>query len=175
MNNAEPIYSQAVLDMFTVANEYCMFAEKATGYEKSDIYQYLFKVFSLMYLKGALIPEIDVMHPEANERYVTEEQWQAIFNDFRNKFVEDDFFHFCDPKVSNADTELKSLAENLADIYQDMKDFVLLYSKELQAARENAVHEIGRLFKSHWGQRVLMCQLHLHFLLFQENMEEESY
>jgi hypothetical protein len=175
MNNSDPIYSQTVLDMFTVANEYCIFVEKAGSYPSDEIFQYLAKVFSLMYLKGSLIPKLRVEYPEANERFVTEEQWQDVFNELKNKFGEDDIFLSCDPGEADAEPERHSLAENLADVYQDMKDFVLLYSKEMQAARENAVHEIGRLFRSHWGHRVLMSQLHLHHLMFREDMEEESY
>ena len=175
MQDTEQIYSQAVLDMFTVANEYCIFVEKAANYEKAEVYIYLMKVLPLMYLKGALVPEIIVEYPEANERYVSEEQWQDIFNELRNFFSDDDEFFYCDPNVSDPEAEKKSLAESLADIYQDMKDFVLLYSKEMHAARENAVFEIARLFKSHWGQRVLLCQLQLHFLLHPDNEDEEIY
>jgi hypothetical protein len=174
MNEPEPVYSQAVLDMFTVANEYCIFVEKAGGYGKADIYNYFQKVLPLLYIKGALIPFIVVEYPEANERYLTEEQWQHVLHVLRNKFDEDDTFSFSDPNPDDASASLRSLAENLADIYQDMKDFVLLYSRDQHAARENAVHEIGRLYKSHWGHRALMCLTHLHYLLHRTDIEAED-
>lgn len=176
MSDNEPIYSQAVLDMFTVANEYCFFVEKAGSYDKKDILNYFQKVLPLLYLKGALVPEIEVEYPEANERYLTEEQWQHILHVLRDKFGEDEIFTFFDPNSTDSVARTLSFAENLADIYQDMKDFVLLYSKELHAARENAVHEIGRLFRSHWGHRLLVCLTHLHFLMHRMDIEqEESY
>ncbi|MBE0660890.1 MAG: DUF5063 domain-containing protein [Bacteroidales bacterium] len=174
MTSSEPVYSQTALDMFTVANEYCIFMEKACKYQKTDVYNYLLKVFPLLYIKGALMPQIEVEFPEANERYVTEEQWQIVFNELRELFGEDDLFNHCDPKDEFFEPVKLSLAENLADIYQDMKDFVLLYSKEMHAARENAIHEVGRLFKSHWGHRVLRCQTHLHFLLHRRDIESEE-
>jgi hypothetical protein len=174
MSATEPVYSQTALDMFTVANEYCIFIEKAGKYQKSDVYNYLLKVFPLLYIKGALMPTIEVEFPEANERYVTEEQWLIVFNELKEISGEDDMFNYCDPGDEPAEVVKQSLAENLADIYQDMKDFVLLYSKEMHAARENAVHEIGSLFKSHWGHRALMCQTHLHLLLHRRDIEEEG-
>jgi hypothetical protein len=174
MNEQEPIYNQAVLDMFTVANEYCIFIESAEKYPRQDIYQYLLKVLPLLYLKGATLPLVTVEYPEANERYVTEEQWQVVFNNLRNNFGEDDIFFHSNEDSESAESLPCSMAEKLADIYQDMKDFVLLFSKEIHAARENAVHEIARLFKSHWGSRVLNCQLHLHFLLYESFMKEED-
>jgi hypothetical protein len=174
MDNSDPVFSQPVLDMFTVANEFCIFVEKAGNYPKPDVLNYLQKIFPLMYLKGALVPEVTVEYPEANERYVTVEQWQNVLNDLTVLFAEDDQFLHCDPKPGDNEPIINSFAENLADIYQDMKDFVLLYSRELHAARENAVHEIGRLFESHWGHRVLICQVHLHYLLHRGEIEEES-
>lgn len=174
MTVSEPVYSHTALDMFTVANEYSIFIEKAGKYPKADVYNYLLKVFPLLYVKGALMPEVTVEYPEANERYVTEEQWQLVFNELRDLFGEDDKFNYCDPNDELSEPVKQSLAENLADIYQDMKDFVLLYSKEIYAARENAIHEVSRLFKSHWGHRVLRCQTHLHFLLHRRDIEAEE-
>lgn len=174
MSESEPVYSQAVLDMFTVANEYCIFVEKSDGYGKADIYNYFQKVLPLLYIKGALMPAITVEYPDANERYLTEEQWQHLLHVLRNKFDEDDTFSFSDPNSDDGSTLQRSLAENLADIYQDMKDFVLLYSKEQHAARENAAHEIGRLYKSHWGHRAIMSLTQLHFLLHRTDIEAEE-
>jgi hypothetical protein len=175
MNTAEPIYSKSVLEMFTVANEYSIFIEQAAKYDVADVYNYLIKVLPLMYLKGAMLPEVIVEYPEANERFVTGEQWQDIFNDLRNKFGSDDTYLYCEPEGSTDKLHASSLAENIADIYQDMKDFTLLYSKESQAARENAVAEITRLFKIHWGSRAATSLRHIHFLLFGDDLDEETF
>lgn len=171
MNENDPVYRTSVIDMFTVANEYCLFIEKAENYQVSDIIHYLSKVLPLMYLKGSLLTDVQVEYPEANERYVTEEQWQEIFNSLRHKFSDKDTFYHCDPGDSEGDILLLSFAENLADIYQDMKDFVLLYSKEFHAARENAVSEMFSLFGSHWGHRILLVLTHIHFLQHRRDME----
>lgn len=175
MSNQEIIYKPAVLDMFTVANEYCIFVENASAHNPADIYTYLHKVLPLLYLKGATLPDVDVQHPEANERFVTEEQWLAVYGGLKEKFGDSDAFLMCDPGSGDEEPAANSLAENLTDIYQDMKDFVLLFSKEIHAARENAVYEIARLFISHWGYRALKCQLHLHFLLYRSQIEGEGF
>ena len=171
MDQNDPIFSKSVLDMFTVANEYCIFLEKAASYEPETIYTYLHRVLPLLYLKGSTVPAVLAKYPEANERYVTEEHWQGIFNQLKTKFAQNDTFYFCDPGSEDEETNSFSLAENLTDIYQDMKDFVLLFSRESHAARENAIQEIARLFKSHWGNRILLCQTQIHFLLYRQDME----
>lgn len=173
MDQNDPIYSKSVLDMFTVANEYCIFLEKTASYDPETIYTYLHRVLPLLYLKGSTVPLVQAKYPEANERYVTEEHWQGVFNELKTKFAQNDTFYFSDPRSENEEADRFSLAENLADIYQDVKDFVLLFSKESHAARENAIQEIARLFKSHWGHRILLCQIQTHFLLYQADMNED--
>ncbi len=174
MNETDNIFSRSVLDLFTVLNEFCMFMDKAGNYSKSDILEYSCKILPLMYVKGAMVPMIDVEYPDANERFVTEEQWQDMFNGLRVQFGKDDTFTFCDPDSDTKEHSLCSLSEDLADIYQDARDFVLLYSKNMQAARENAIREIAMLFKSHWGFRITRCLTHIHFLLYRSHIESEE-
>ncbi|NLN94799.1 MAG: DUF5063 domain-containing protein [Bacteroidales bacterium] len=176
MNESDNIFSPPVIELFTVLNEYCIFIEKASDYAKHDILEYLNRVLPLMYLKGTLVPAVEVEHPEANERYVTEEQWQDIFNMLRAKFDKEDIFYFIDPGSNNFDEEwdIYSLSEDLTDIYQDSKDFVLLYSKNLHAARENAIHEIAALFKSHWGHRISRSLIHIHYILYRSYIGSDN-
>ncbi|MDP2423598.1 MAG: DUF5063 domain-containing protein [Bacteroidales bacterium] len=177
MNSEDTIYGPAVLDMFTVANEFCIFIEKSERYAKEDVLTYLAKVAPLLYIKGILLPTVTVEYPEANERYVTEEQWQDLFNALRNSFGRDDVFINMNPATREDNNALaSSLAENLTDIYQDMKDFVLLFGKESHAARENAVYELSQLFKTHWGHRLVDMHRYVHYLLHKTFIvAEDSY
>ncbi|MCK4823637.1 DUF5063 domain-containing protein, partial [bacterium] len=137
----EPIeQKKQILEMLTVSNEYCMFIEKAYDYSKEEILQYIHRMAPLLYLKGSLLPEIKIENPEAYERFVTEEVWENIFNELRNKFSKDDEFWFIDEVTFNGDEIAKgSMAEQLTDIYQDLKDFVFLYNKNTSDAILNAV------------------------------------
>lgn len=160
------VSSKNVMEMLTVANEYCHFIEKAHEYETKDILDYLQKMFSLLYLKGALLPEIEVQVPEANERFVTEKTWESIFNELRNKFKPNDEFWVMDHIDFKDNDPIKaSLADNLTDIYQDLKDFVLLYAKGTEAAKENAVHDCRLFFQTHWGYRLVQSQKYIHHLI----------
>lgn len=160
------ISSKNVMEMLTVANEYCHFIEKAHQYEVKDILEYLEKIFPLLYLKGSLIPDVEIQVPEANERFVTEETWQSIFNEMRNKFKPNDEFWAMDHADYNEGEAIKvSLADNLSDIYQDLKDFVTLYSKGTDAAKENAVHYCKLYYQIHWGYRLVQAQKYIHHLI----------
>lgn len=155
------------LEMLLVANEFCLFMEEIEDKSKSDILEFVHRVLPLMYTKGSLLPQISVVHPEANMRFVTEDQWENLFNLMRDIFGEDDEYWIIDPQYINETEPLKaSLSENLADIYQDMKDFVLLYQKNTMAARENALADCKSLFSDHWGYRIGNILLRLHHLIY---------
>ncbi len=164
--------SRAVLEMLTVANEYCLFFEKAANYPKEDILTYFQKIAPLLYLKGSLLPDVESNEESFNERYLTEEQWEDMFKVLREKFDQDDIYYVHD---HNYDTVEVSLSDNMADIYQDMKDFVILYQKNISFSRENALTQIRQLFYDHWGVKVLDSLRAVHFLLFKDHINPDLF
>jgi hypothetical protein len=165
--------TKIALEIVTVSNEYCIYLETAENKSKSGILKFANTILPLLYLKGALLPEVPVENPEANERFVTEEEWERVFTMLRDKFGTDDEFWIIDPQHVNETEPLKaSLAENLADIYQDLKDLVMLYQKNTLPARQNALAECKELFATHWGYRVTNIMSRLHHLNFNKEDDE---
>jgi len=159
--------SKSVIEMATVANEFCYFLENVEGKDKQIILSFTQRILPLLYLKGSLLPDIEPKDASANERFVTEEQWEVVFTTLRGVFAKDDEFWIINPEHINETEPLKaSLSENIADIYQDMKDFILLMQKNNLAARENAINECSLLFAKHWGYRVGNIFSHIHHLLY---------
>ncbi len=156
MDSQNDLRKKNIEEILTVAVEYCHFAESAHKYKPQDIYAYLQKVLPLLYLKGAMMPmDISVQNPEANERFVTAENYEIIYTDVKEKLGEADVFWAYDSDNANKELEKMSMAEHLADMYQDLKDFVLLYGKGTQAAQENAAYSCRYYFDTHWGQRAI--------------------
>lgn len=73
----DPVYSKQVIEMLTVANEYCLFMEKAEEYSKEDIFAYSWRILPLIYLKSTLLQPVIPQEPDDAERFVTEETWRA--------------------------------------------------------------------------------------------------
>ena len=165
----EPAYSPFVLEFLAVAQKYCLFIEEINKYQKKQIFEYLHKALPLLYVRGSVLPEPEVEDFSSNEKYVTEEQWQIVFNEMREKIGKEDEYWFLENDNPLNDQVKGSLSDNLADIYQDLKDFVLLYQKPLRDAKQVAVKEIAFLFKSHWGFRAVNALKVLHYYLFNEH------
>lgn len=172
---SEPVFSRNVLEMLAVANEYCVFIEKSDDFTTDELLGFLQKISSLLYIKGALLPIIEPSDPDANERFVTEEKWEMVFNALRAKFQPSDEFWFADAAFEeNAELLKASMAEHFTDIYQDLKDFLILYQKNSIVAKENAVAECRRLFASHWGMRIANVQKALHHMIYPDNADIED-
>jgi hypothetical protein len=170
----EIVFSKKVIEMLTVANDYCLFLENAEDYTDEEILEYARKIFPLIYLKASLLPAVLVTDENAAEHFVTEEQWENLFNMLRIKFGEADIYYFIDHhEKSHTDPVKGSLAENLADIYQDLKDFVLLYQKPLKVSKENAVHECKNLFEIRTGYTIVNAHHAIHYLLFKQGEKGE--
>jgi hypothetical protein len=172
----DPVYSRKVLEMITVANEFCLFLEKAEDYSKEELFGFLQKIGPLIYLKAALLPEITPEDDGAVEHYVTEEQWELMFNLLRTKFGDDDIFYYIDNHEKSHNDPLRgSLAEHFTDVYQDMKDFVMLYQKPIRSFKENAVNDCRNLFADRFGIRLVNAQAALHYILYKQAPGDEFY
>lgn len=159
----DPVYSKQVIELLTVANEFCVFTENSEKYESQDIITFYRHILPLLYLKGSVVKPLIPEDPDADERFVTEESWELIFNSLRNKFYPHD--HFWMPEEvdgENSNLQKMSLGECIADIYQDMKDFIMLYQKNRYSSRENAIAGITRLFKENYGKKITYALTALH-------------
>jgi hypothetical protein len=166
-DSQEPVFSKNVLEMLTVANEFCLFLEKADDYPKESILSFLQKICPLIYLKASLLPVIQDVNDEAAEHFVTEESWGNILNSLQVKFGTDDRYHYLDHhEKTNLDAIPATLSETIADIYQDLKDFVILYQKPQKSSMEYAVYDCKRLFETRFGYLLVNAQQVIHFLRY---------
>jgi hypothetical protein len=165
--NDNPAISRQVIEMITVAHEFCLYIEDIEKYDNDHILSFMQKIGPLLYLKGAMLPQDIEADPEFAERFVTEEQWEAIFKVLRVKLGPKDLYYILD---ENNDSKQQSLADNLADIYQDLKDFVMLYQKPPLHSKSWAVAELAGLFRTHWGKIILAALNQIHSLMFSDEL-----
>jgi len=171
--NTNPAVSANVIDMFTVANEFCLFTEKAEKYNIDEVMQYYLKICPLLYLKGAILPLVEPDEDFISERFVNEDQWENIYNSLLPVFADkDEFFTLSYETADNIPLQA-SISEHLADVYQDLKDFVLLYQKNHSYAKQNAVYECRMLFATHWGRRIAALLPALHSIVFTNDQYDE--
>jgi len=165
---SEVVYSKNVIEFATVANEYCSFIEAVDQFSRKDFILRVQKLFPLLYLKAVLLPEPDIeMSDDTPEKYINEEDYNFILHKLEEKLGQFDAYHeVFDPSIQYSEEALEaSISENIADIYQDLKDFILSYRMGTLEVMNDALWECRNNFEQYWGQRLVNGLRALHNLV----------
>jgi hypothetical protein len=121
-----------------------------------------------MYLKASLLPQFNPFFEDGNEKFVTESDWNNINETLKEKFgTANDYLELSDEKINEAEGPLiSSISENMADIYQDMKDFLLLYQTGTGEVMNDAVWECRLNFENFWGQKLVNSMRAIHKFIY---------
>jgi hypothetical protein len=167
-NKSEPIYSRSVVEFVAVANEFCKYAERAREVKGLELLKILQRILPLMYLKASLLPELSPVFEDGNEKFVTEADWNKIHDNLREQFgTADDYLEIADEKMKETEGPVvTSISENLADIYQDAKDFLLLYQTGTDEVMNDAVWECRLNFETIWGLKLLNALREIHKFVY---------
>lgn len=173
-----PIYSHEVLDFTTVAVQYCVYLEQSEKYSRKQFSETMLKMLPLLYLKGMLLPKYENLDGNTIADGVTEENYNIVRgniasimgsqDDYLDVFVED--MRYSDTPV------LATVSENLADIYQDIKNFALAFQNGCDEERMVALCCVKETFEYYWGLRTANVMRALHEIVFNSlSNEEEEY
>jgi hypothetical protein len=166
--NTDPVYSRNVIEFVAVANEYCKYAEHASQLKGDELLRILQRILPLMYIKASLLPQLNPYFEDGNEKFVTESDWIVLHETLRSKFgTADDYLEVFDEKTSETEGPvLSSISENMADIYQDIKDFLLLYQTGTAEVMNDALWECRMNFENFWGQKLVNAMRAIHKFIY---------
>jgi hypothetical protein len=181
--NEDPMYSRNVVEFVAVANEFCKYAEHSSELKGDEILKIMQRILPLLYLKASLLPLLEPFFEDGNEKFVTEDDWNGINDILMGKFgTANDYLEVFDEKINDSDGPVvSSISENMSDIYQDMKDFLLLYQTGTGEVMNDAVWECRMNFENFWGQKLLNSLRAIHKFIYSgeeigkvKNVEEDS-
>ncbi|PLX22949.1 MAG: DUF5063 domain-containing protein [Marinilabiliales bacterium] len=166
--NGDKVYSESVIEFVTIAGEFCTFVENTLRFTKSDFLDKSRKLLSLIYLKMSLLPKFEAIFEDENERFVTEEDWDFIHESVKRKLgFHDEYREVFDPVThEQVEQSTASVSDNIADIYQDLKNFISLYNIGNEEMMNDAIWECQLNFEEFWGQKLLNGLKAIHSVLF---------
>jgi len=172
------VYSKNVIELITVANEFCSFLERADDLESADFLSRLQKMLPLLYLKASLLPKFEFEPDDELEKYVTEVEYNLIQQKILvHTGAGDDYQEIFISGMQFSESALtSSISENVADIYQDMKDLVMSFRTMNDEVMEQALWESQNNFAQIWGQKLVNCLRAVHNLIYSEsNTDDDSF
>ena len=149
----------------SIVREYCTWAEdsKLTGEE--DLKKAI-SLLALLYF-SALALQNDGCGEDINATVVTNEQWQFVYKRFSSLPFNYYSSFFSPAKIEDA-PGVGDVADDLADIYRDIKDGLWLYEKGYNI---EAVWEWKQSFSTHWGRHAVGALQAFHCYLADEYVE----
>ncbi len=169
------IYQQDTLEFVTVAVQTCLFLEHLNEIEKKEFLQKVTKLLPLLYLKTSLLTPPEAELDGEMERFVTEDDYNYIVAGVKNLLGTDDAYLevFMDDMQFSDEPITAFISENLADIYQELKDLAANYQTENESVMNDALLACLEAFREHWGQKLLNVMRPLHALYITSEHEEE--
>ncbi|MCQ2973285.1 MAG: DUF5063 domain-containing protein [Bacteroidales bacterium] len=168
----DTIFEKNTIEFVTVSNEYCAFVEKANKIEKSEFVTKLQKILPLLYLKATMLPtsEMDLEEPEV---FISEYDYDYIKNKVSNCLAASDAY-ISIFNYSNNETEFEQaeISECVADIYQDIKNFIENFKTGSEDAMKAALAKCENNFKEYWGFRLLSLLNAIHVLAYSTNDDD---
>lgn len=170
------VYSRNALEFATVAKEYCAFIENVDKLKRKVFIAASAKLLPLLYYKASLLPQTEPLYEEGNIKHVTEELYEATRLKLKAFMGEhDEFPEVFDPRTAETDEQFNAtLSEYLADVYQDLKDFTMLYQNGQVDEMNDALWECRLSFEEYWGIRLANSIRAVHQLNYGESDLDED-
>jgi len=170
------IFSRDVVEFVTVAAEFCAFLERSESSKRSTFVDTTLKILPLLYLKASLLPECEMEGEDAPETYVTEEIYELMRMNVASVLREkDDYLEVFLPEMAYSDTPIKKcISEDLADIYQDLKDFIFVFQLGLDETMHDSLAICKEHFGLYWGQKLVNTLRALHDVKFNVDNADET-
>ena len=177
---SQVIFDKNTVEFVTVAAEYCGFLERTRDAKRAIFVDTALKIRSLLYLKASMIPPCERIGEFDSEAFVTEEDYELI----RMAVAEvlgskDDYLEVFLPDMAYSDTPIKKcISEDLADIYQDLKDFISVFQLGLNETMNDSLVICKEHFEEFWGQRLVNTMRALHDVKYnstEEDVMDEGY
>lgn len=173
---SQVIFDKNVIEFVTVAAEFCAFLERAESMKRSTFVDTTLKILPLLYLKASMLPKCEMIGDESPETYVTEEIYEVLRINLASILVEkDDYLEVFLPDMAYSDEPIKkNISEDLADIYQDIKDFIFVFQLGLNETMNDSLAVCQENFGMLWGQKLVNTLRALHDVKYSQQDEEDN-
>jgi len=170
------IYSRQVVEFAASANEFCKYLEGIKDTGGIEILKVMQRLLPFIYLRASLLPLVEPILEEGNEKTVTEFDWTRMHDTLLAKTADNDPFPVVIDIGDPADgLYTGSIAESLTDIYQDLKNFIVSYKSGNDDVMNDAVWEVLMNFEEFWGKNMLNVLVAIHSVLYSVEDDDNTH
>lgn len=151
------VYAPEVLEFVKSANDYCSWLENAEQSEAVEFIKKSLSILSQVYYQAVNLIELEPLLEGGNEKFVTEKEWSEVYQKVLYLLgPHNPYLRIAEgDEYDRSDLVTHNISEDLADIYQDLKDFTLQYRQGIEEVMNDAVWEVLDNFDNYWSQKLL--------------------
>lgn len=167
-NTKDLVYSRNVIEFATVAKEFCAFIENIENLKRKAFVTASSKFLPLLYYKASLLPSTEPFYEEGVQKHVSEDDYETLRLKLKAFLGEhDEFPEAFDIRILETDDQFNAtISEYLSDVYQDLKNFTLIYQQGQIEEMNDAIWECRLNFEEYWGIRLANCIRAMHILCY---------
>lgn len=160
------VYSSALVEFVKAANDCCAFLEQLKGDEGRSFIVDSVRHLSRLYADFIDTGETEPVFETTGEPTVTEQEWSALFQQIAMILgPHNDVLRMADEgEFDRSELVSHTISEDLADVYQELRDFTNTYSRGIEELMNDAAWELKERFTEHWGAKLLRALQALHLL-----------
>jgi len=158
-----------------VAQEFCSIVDSAPKLDKIELLTAIYVVLPRLINEAIGLPNIETpdeddapMEPEQlsvrRKVRMTDEQWGLLYNSLKEKLGDWNLYWQVFDPTTDQEAICGSLADDLADIYRDLKEGLVLKDTNT-GLLDDIIWEWRLGYYSHWGKHALDALLTIHFWL----------
>lgn len=176
---SKTIFDRNVIEFVTVADQFCRFMEQSSATERDQLVDTTIKILPLLYIKALLLPKCEMLDDENLEESVTEDDYEYLRQTLARILGEKDVYldvFLEDMKYSDVPIA-KHISEDLADIYQDIKNFIFIFKLGINQHMNDALAQCQENFTLYWGQKLVNTLRALHEVKFElpDNEDDDKF
>ena len=173
---SQVIFDRNVVEFVTVAAEFCKFLKQTETIKRSTFVDTSLKILPLLYLKASMLPKCETIGNEALETFVTEETYEILRMNLAGLLAEkDDYLDVFVSDMKYSDQPItRNISEDLADIYQDIRDFIFVFQLGLNETMNDSLAVCRENFALYWGQKLVNTLRALHDVKYNQPEDEEE-
>jgi hypothetical protein len=181
MNATSSISAVTSVSRFVdVSRRYCDLIEQAEPPTAPLLFQAAELILLELYVAALGLPNPEPTADELRGARISHEEWLVVFRRLQRTFGPYDFYReIYDPAAlgdpdgaidTGDEPVVSSLADDLADIWRDLRSGLLVWNDAADDIRSDLVSEWREAFVSHWGQhlvdglRAIHWWIHVHHI-----------
>jgi hypothetical protein len=172
---ATPDEIAQIADRFSaIAYQFCSVVDSASGLDRTELLGKLYPVLPALISAAITLPDVsrdddDELEGSSSRvsdvRHLTEQEWGELYKVLKERLGDWDLYRQVFDPTQDNNAVFGSLADDIADIYRDLKDG-LAVRETLQILPDAiAIWTWRLLFYSHWGKHAMDALLTIHFRL----------